>query len=87
MARNSWADRSERGVLRRSEGLGEGAAGDWTPLFGGVPVVRGGLAECVEAALEAVARSVDGEDFGVVEEPVEDGGGGTTTPLVDPYRV
>lgn len=68
-------DRSERGVLRRSEGLGEGAAGDWTSLVGAGGVVLGRQAECVEAALEAVARSIDGEDFGVVEEAVEDGGG------------
>ena len=34
-----------------------------------------GLAERVEAAFEAVARAVDGEHFGVVEEAVEDRGG------------
>jgi len=31
--------------------------------------------ECVEAAVEPVARSVDREDLGVVEEAVEDRGG------------
>ena len=35
----------------------------------------GGEAEGVEAAFESVAGAVDGEHLGVVEEPVEDGGG------------
>src|SRR3954453_16539959 len=68
----SWA--VERGVLRRSEALGAGRAGDRMPSCG-VWMAVGGESEGVQAAFEPVARAVDGETLGVVEEPVEDRGG------------
>lgn len=54
-----------------------GVWGNVVPQGERARLVRGGVFLGVAGALaEAVAASGDGDDFGVVEEPVEDGAGG-----------
>src|SRR5215218_4896420 len=71
----SWRSGSKWGVLRRSEGLGAGRAGDRTPHSAAFASGAVGWRRAVESALEAEARAVDGEHFGVVQEAVEERGG------------
>ena len=60
-----------RRVVRRSKALGELAATDWSPEFGGLGGWRG--AEVL--VLEPVGIAFEVEDLGVVDEPIDHRGG------------
>src|SRR5262249_24802472 len=62
----------DRRVERRSGGLRAVGAAGCLPGFG----VSGGWAAAEVAVAEAVAVALEAEDFGVVDEPVDHGGGG-----------
>src|SRR4051794_170266 len=55
----------------RSDGVGEGAAGDWSPDFGAL----GGWWGAEVLVLERVGIALEAKDLGVVDEPVDHRGG------------
>ena len=62
---------ADRGAGRRSAGLRAVGATGWLGRFG----LAGGWAAAEVAVAEAVAVALEAEDFGVVDEPVDHGGG------------
>ena len=61
----------KRGAVGRSAALGRGAVGDCSGCFGALA----GWVGAEVAVLQPVAVALEGEDLGVVDEPVDHGGG------------